>query len=218
MPKNSRLSRLPQKRLKNKMRHRVNKRKLGRQSAHRKATVTNLATAVLISQKIKTTKVKAKEARMLVDKLITIAKTDTLPNRRLIFSMLRNKKVTGNIFSEIAPRFKKRAGGYTRIIPLGFRRGDGADMVILELTEQKVVSKPKPKSKKEALRKDKPTAPKKEAAQPPVKEETGERKVAPKPKTQVAEEISKEKAKSEKKKIDKGFTKGLRRFFRRKSG
>ena len=167
-------------------------------------------------QKIKTTRSKAKETKVLLDRLITIAKRQSPFYQRMAFSLLPDKKVIKELFKEIAPRFKNRTGGYTRIIPLDFRKGDGADMVILELTEQKIISKPeKGKSAKEKS-KEKKLSPKKEVP-PKPEEKAPEQKVAPKPKAEVAEEIAREKAKTEGKKVQKNFLKGLRRFFRGKA-
>lgn len=202
------------------MRHRVKNKRLGRMGSHRKRTLQNLARAVFFNQSIKTTKLKAKEARVLVANLITIAKKNTPHHQRLAFSIVPDKTLVKELFKEIAPRFQKRNGGYTRIIPLNFRRGDGADMVIFELTEKKVV-KEKPKVKKEPakakklLGKKEPAA--KKTAGPKKEERQQESKVAPKPKVQVAQEIAKEKAKGEEKKIQKGFLKGVRRFFQRRT-
>ena len=194
------------------MRHRKKKKRLGRTTSHRKATLRNLARSLFLNQKIKTTRVKAKEARVLVDNLISIAKKNTPFHQRLAFSILGDKKLIKELFKEIAPRFKNRAGGYTRVIPLNFRRGDGADMVILELTEQKIIQEPRVKLRKR-LAKEKGLPPPK----PKEEEKPPEHKIAPEPKAKVAEEIAREKAKTEKRKIEKGFLKGLRRFFRAKA-
>ena len=111
----------------------------------RKATVRDVAKATLISQRICTTKAKAQEARKLVDKLITMGKKGTLAHKRQAFAILCDHQLVSQLFNRMAPRFKNRLGGYTRIIPLGNRRGDNAQLVFLELTEkdQVVVSKPK---------------------------------------------------------------------------
>jgi len=119
----------------------------------RKATVRNMARAVLIHQRIQTTLRRAKETRRLVDRLITMAKSDTVAAHRLVYAILTDRDMVAKLFKDIAPLFKNRAGGYTRIIQLGFRRGDGAQMAILELTErkieEKIVRKKKEKAKKE---------------------------------------------------------------------
>src|SRR3989338_499435 len=130
------------------MKHRYAGNRLGRNSSLRKATVRDIAKATLVSQRICTTKAKAKEARKLVDKLITMGKKGTLAHRRQAFSVLCDHKVVSDLFTLTAPRFKNRNGGYTRLIPLAFRRGDNAGMVYLELTEidQTMISKAKPQA------------------------------------------------------------------------
>ena len=127
------------------MKHRYTGNRLGRNTSWRKATVRDLATATLIRQRICTTKAKAQEARKLVDKLITMGKKGTLAHRRQAFSILCDHKLVSDLFTHTAPRFKSRNGGYTRVIPLSYRRGDSAELVYLELTEkdQLMVSKPK---------------------------------------------------------------------------
>ena len=108
------------------MRHRKTVVKLGRTAAHRKATLTNLAIALILKKHIQTTVAKAKATRQVVEKLITLAKNDTMHSRRLAFKKLNQKKVVQTLFDEIAPMFKDRTGGYTRVIKLGQRQGDGA--------------------------------------------------------------------------------------------
>jgi large subunit ribosomal protein L17 len=127
--------------------------KLNRNSSLRKATVRDIAKATLVRQRICTTQAKAKEARRLVDKLITLGKKGTLADKRRAFAILCDHKLVSTFFSKTASRFKQRNGGYTRIIPLGNRRGDNARLAFLELTEKEeiVVSKPKSSAvKKEA--------------------------------------------------------------------
>lgn len=109
------------------------KRKLGRQSAHRKALFRNLVTALFKYGKIETTEIKAKEARSLAEKLITLAKKGDLHSRRLAAEVITEPAVLQKLFDEVAPRYQERNGGYTRILKLGPRRGDAAPMVILEL-------------------------------------------------------------------------------------
>jgi large subunit ribosomal protein L17 len=115
------------------MRHRKTVVKLGRTAAHRKATLTNLAIALISKKHIKTTVAKAKATRQVVEKLITLAKEDTQHSRRLAFKRLNQKQVVQTLFDEIAPMFKDRPGGYTRVIKLGQRQGDGAQMAVIEL-------------------------------------------------------------------------------------
>ena len=117
------------------MRHRKSGRRLGRNSSHRKAMFRNMAASMLKHETIRTTLPKAKELRRVVEPLITLAKEDSVANRRLAFDRLRDKEVVGKLFSEIGPRFKTRPGGYLRILKTGPRPGDAAPMAIVMLTE-----------------------------------------------------------------------------------
>ncbi len=127
------------------MRHRISGNRLNRNMSLRKATIRDIAKATLIHQRICTTKPKAKEARKLVDRLITLGKRGRLADKRAAFAILCDHKLVSDLFNNTAPRFKDRAGGYTRIITIGKRRGDDAQMAFLELTEKEelIVSKPK---------------------------------------------------------------------------
>ncbi len=118
------------------MRHRKSGRKLGRNSSHRKAMFRNMAASILMHETIKTTLPKAKELRRVVEPLITLAKEDSVANRRLAFDRLSDKAVVGKLFSELGPRFKERPGGYLRILKTGPRPGDAAPMAIVMLTDQ----------------------------------------------------------------------------------
>ena len=133
------------------MRHKSGYNRLGRQQSLRKATVRDIAKATLLKERISTTKAKAKEARKLVEKLITLGKKGTLADKRRAFAILCDHKIVSDLFSKTSPRFKSRVGGYTRIIPCGNRRGDNAHMVLLELTEKspEAVEKESPKEAKE---------------------------------------------------------------------
>ncbi len=113
------------------MRHRKSGRRLGRTSSHRKAMFRNMAASMLKHETIKTTLAKAKELRRVVEPLITLAKEDSVANRRLAFDRLRDKEVVGKLFSELGPRFKDRPGGYLRILKTGPRAGDAAPMAIV---------------------------------------------------------------------------------------
>jgi large subunit ribosomal protein L17 len=117
------------------MRHKVAGRKLGRSSAHRKALYRNLVTDLLNYEKITTTEAKAKEIRSLAERMITLGKEGELHSRRRALSFILDKKVTEKIFNELAPRYAERPGGYTRIIKLGPRLGDGAPMAQIELVK-----------------------------------------------------------------------------------
>lgn len=135
------------------MRHRVKGKKLGRDTGHRKALFKNLINSLILRGEIKTTESKAKAVRGLVDKLITRGKTGTLHARRLIAAFLADKRAVNKLVDEVAPRFKARPGGFTRIIRLGRRRGDNAMMVKLELVEKKKEGKPKKKVKRKKEKK-----------------------------------------------------------------
>jgi len=117
------------------MRHKVAGRKLGRPTGHRRAMFRNQVTDLLNYEKITTTEAKAKEVRGLAEKMITLGKNGGLNSRRQALSFIIDKKVTDKVFSELAPRYAERPGGYTRIIKLGPRLGDNAPMVQLELVE-----------------------------------------------------------------------------------
>lgn len=118
------------------MRHRKSGRKLGRNSAHRKAMYRNMAASLLRHETIKTTLPKAKELRRVAEPLITLAKTDSVANRRLAFARTRSKAAVGKLFGEIGPRYADRQGGYTRILKCGFRPGDAAPMAYIELVDR----------------------------------------------------------------------------------
>jgi large subunit ribosomal protein L17 len=115
------------------MRHQKDVKKLGRTASHRHATLANLASAVIAHKQIRTTTPKAKETRRLVERLITHAKKNTVAARRLVFSKLRQRAAVKALFDDIAPKFATRNGGYTRVIKLGRRQGDGAELAIIEL-------------------------------------------------------------------------------------
>ena len=117
------------------MRHGVKGRKLSRTSAHRKNTMQSLAMALIREHRITTTLAKAKELRGFVEPLITRAKEDTHHNRRQVFSSLQNKEAVTTLFTEVGPKCKDRPGGYTRVIKAGFRKGDGAEIAIIELVD-----------------------------------------------------------------------------------
>ena len=118
------------------MRHRKSGRQLNRNSSHRKAMFSNMANSLLEHGIIKTTLPKAKELRRIAEPLITMAKIDSVANRRLAFSRLRDKENVGKLFSELGPRYKERPGGYTRIMKCGFRTGDVAPMAYIELVDR----------------------------------------------------------------------------------
>ena len=118
------------------MRHKKSGRKLGRTSSHRKAMFRNMAASMLKHETIRTTLPKAKELRRVVEPLITLAKEDSVANRRLAFNRLRDKEVVGKLFTDLGPRFKDRPGGYLRILKTGPRPGDAAPMAIVLFSEK----------------------------------------------------------------------------------
>ena len=117
------------------MRHNKAINHLGRKSGHRKALLANLATSLILNKRIETTVAKAKALKMYVEPLITKSKDDSTHSRRTVFSYLKNKYATAELFRTIAPKIADRPGGYTRVLKTGFRQGDGADMAIIELVD-----------------------------------------------------------------------------------
>jgi len=122
------------------MRHRKSGRQLNRNSSHRKAMFSNMAASLIESEVIKTTLPKAKELRRVVEPLITLAKEDSVANRRLAFARTRSKAAVGKLFTEFGPRYQDRPGGYTRILKCGFRTGDAAPMAYIELVDRPLVN------------------------------------------------------------------------------
>jgi large subunit ribosomal protein L17 len=163
------------------MKHRVGFNPLDRKPSHRKALHRNMVTSLFKHERIRTTKAKAKAIRRTAEKMITRAKVDSVHNRRMIFRDLKDKAILAKLFVEIGPRFKERPGGYTRMLKIGPRPGDGADMVLLELVGEmgeKSEEKPKrgdsgkksaaPKAEKSKASKEK--APKTKAAEKAVED------------------------------------------------
>ncbi len=126
------------------MKHRVAGRKLGRTSMHRTALLRNLSTELFRHERIRTTLMKAKELRPFAEKLITLAKRETLHARRLVLRDIHDKDVVSKMFDTISSRFAQRPGGYTRIIKLGPRRGDNAEMALIELIGAEIGKKAAP--------------------------------------------------------------------------
>lgn len=178
------------------MRHSKAKLQLNRFTSWRKASLISLAKALIVYQKIKTTRSRANAVKPLIEKLISLGKNNSLFARRQAYRILGDHKLVGLLFNDIAPRFAHRIGGYTRIINFGPRRGDNAKLVILALTEIKEKGPKKPKAEA------------KEKKEEPLKERPQEEK-KPKTETAVAEKppISK--------KPTKKFLGGLRRIFKK---
>ena len=115
------------------MRHRKSGRQLNRNSSHRKAMFSNMASSLFEHELIKTTVPKAKELRSYAESLITLSKVDSVAKRRIAFAKLRNRDIVTKLFNELGPRYQDRPGGYTRILKCGFRTGDSAPMAYVEL-------------------------------------------------------------------------------------
>ena len=120
------------------MRHRKSGRQLNRNSSHRKAMFRNMACSLFEHEVIKTTVSKAKELKRVAEPLITLAKSDSVSNRRLAFARTRSKETVGKLFTELGPRYQDRPGGYTRILKAGFRAGDAAPMAFVELVDRPI--------------------------------------------------------------------------------
>ncbi len=143
------------------MRHRVAHRKLSRTTEHRLSLLRNMAASLITHERIRTTVAKAKELRPFVEKLVTLGKRDSLHARRRALSILSSKTVVRRLFSDVSPRFSERPGGYTRILKLGPRRGDGAPMAFIEFVdyEFKGGAAPAPSAKAKSKKKDEPVEP-----------------------------------------------------------
>ena len=130
------------------MRHLKSGFKLGRNPAHRRATLRNLVTNLIVSERIKTTVRRAKAAQPLADRMITLGKRDSLHARRQAAAFLQTPDATKKLFSDLAPRFADRPGGYTRVVRAGWRIGDGAELAILEFIGSELKKKEKKKTEK----------------------------------------------------------------------
>src|ERR1700730_8049275 len=156
------------------MRHRNSGRQLSRNASHRHAMLRNMATSLLQHESIRTTVPKAKELRRVVEPLITLAKVDSVAMRRLAYARLRDDTVVEKLFADLGPRFKARAGGYTRILKMEPRPGDSADMALMQLVDPPVVAAEKnddkaAKAPKAAPKKTKKAAPAAEEAEADAK-------------------------------------------------
>ncbi|BDC95232.1 MULTISPECIES: 50S ribosomal protein L17 [Treponema] len=147
------------------MNHKNGFNPLSRSTAHRRAMSRNMVTSLLRFERITTTSSKAKEVRKAAEKLITRAKVDSVHNRRIVAKFIQDEKILNKLFTEVGPRMKERNGGYTRILKLGFRQGDAADVVILELVDYKLPSDENVEAEKKPAKKAKKAAPKAESAE-----------------------------------------------------
>jgi large subunit ribosomal protein L17 len=162
------------------MNHKIGFNPLSRTTAHRRAMSRNMVTSLFRYERVTTTKSKALEVRKAAEKLITRAKVDTVHNRRIAAKFIADEKILNKLFTEIGPRMKDRNGGYTRVLKMGFRQGDAADVVILELVDYKL---PDPDA---AASKDTKAA-KTPAKKAPAKKATSEKKEAAKKTAKTAE-------------------------------
>lgn len=186
------------------MRHRKHGSQFNRFSSWRKATLRSLVKSLFVYQSIKTTKTKARAAKSLADSLISLAKQNTLAAKREVYSILHEHQLVSLLFDEIAPRFPSSNGGYTRLLTLGKRRGDNAEMALLELTEIKRKEKKPTKKEKKAELQDKTAT----AAPEGIKEKPAEEKKT------ATEAVVKEKPPS-KQAPSKKFLGGLRGIFKK---
>ncbi|HEU4520782.1 MAG TPA: 50S ribosomal protein L17 [Thermoanaerobaculia bacterium] len=184
------------------MRHGMANRKLGRTSGHRKAMFRNQLASLIDNERIVTTLPKAKELRPLIEKLITLGKNDSVHARRNAAKMVQDESLVAKLFGTLGPRFAERPGGYTRIIKLGARRGDAAEMAILEFvgyelpTEAKT-AKPAPAAPKRGKKKEDESS---EAdAEPAEEKKASKKKAAPKKSADKGEKPAKKAASSKKK-------------------
>jgi len=171
------------------MRHRKVSRKLGRDAEHHKAILRNMVTDLFKYGKITTTLAKAKELRRVADKMITLAKRGDLTSRRRALAFIRDKNIVRKLFSELREKYLDRAGGYTRVIKIGPRRGDASIMAIVELVEEKITTK-RSKLKKERLKKIVEFIEKKKREYGLIKETSSSQK-------ETKEEVSKSEEKTE---------------------
>ena len=157
------------------MRHRVAHRKLGRTTEHRLSLLRNMAASLITHERIRTTVAKAKELRPFVEKLVTLGNRDSLHARRRALSILSSKTVVRRLFSDVSPRFSERPGGYTRILKLGPRQGDGAPMAFIEFVDYKFkggeAPAPAAKAKAKSTKEDEPVEPVKEEVEEPAEPE-----------------------------------------------
>jgi large subunit ribosomal protein L17 len=193
------------------MRHGKKVKKLGRTASHRKAMLANMAASLFLYHTIQTTEAKAKEVRKLVEKMITLGKRGDLHAHRQVYDVIRDRKLVKKIFDEIAPKFKERQGGYTRVIKLGNRKGDGAPVSVVELLLEKPAKEEKKRKKEKGGKKAKS-----EKAQEPkakgVKKERKKKgaasvKVADETEIEEAEEATSEEEKTEAKEDQSGHKK-----------
>ena len=195
------------------MRHRVAHRKLGRTTQHRMSLLRNLAASLFVHERIRTTLIKAKELRPFAEKLITLSKKDSLHARRRALQVMGHREAVAKLFRDLSARFADRPGGYTRILKLGPRQGDGAEMAFIELVDftftprKQAPAKDSKKEKAEA----KPKATEKSGVEPEAADEEAsakETKASSKVKKKSAKPVAGNKKKATKKSTDRKKKKG----------
>ena len=184
------------------MRHNKSINHLSRKSGHRKALLANMAVSLIEHKRITTTLAKAKALKMYVEPLITKSKEDTTHSRRMVFSYLKNKEAVKELFGTISPKIASRPGGYTRILKVGFRHGDSAEMALIELVdfnEAALASSPKKEAKKSSTRRSrsKKAATETVPAAEVMAEETPAAEAAPAAETPAVEAPATEEKKAE---------------------
>lgn len=185
------------------MRHNKKFNHLGRKSAHRKAMLSNMATSLILHKRIRTTEAKAKALRMYVEPLITKSKEDSTHNRRTVFAYLRSKEAVTELFRDISMKVADRPGGYTRIIKLGKRLGDNAEMCMIELVDYNEHMLSTKETKKKSRRSRRGGSKKTETAAPAPEAKVETVEVAEEPKAEVKEEAPKaDDSKEEEKKAE----------------
>lgn len=157
------------------MRHKKAINHLGRKDGHRKAMLANMASSLILHKRITTTVAKAKALKMYVEPLITKSKEDTTHSRRTVFSYIKDKEAVKELFSTVAPKIADRPGGYTRVLHVGFRQGDGADMALIELVDfNEAALASARKEEKKATRRSRAKKAEAPAAEAPVEEAKAE--------------------------------------------
>lgn len=157
------------------MRHKKAINHLGRKDGHRKAMLANMASSLILHKRITTTVAKAKALKMYVEPLITKSKEDTTHSRRTVFSYIKDKEAVKELFSTVAPKIADRPGGYTRVLHVGFRQGDGADMALIELVDfNEAALASARKEEKKATRRSRAKKADAPAAEAPVEEAKAE--------------------------------------------
>ena len=196
------------------MPHAVYTRDLGRSRSWRAATVRSLVQALLKHERIQTTLARAKETQRLAERLISLGKDGTLAARKRAISQLGDPALVSRLFSDLAPRFAQRPGGYTRILHLGHRAGDGATLAVIELVEMAPESQKQKSKEKGKAQEAKELPPARTIEAPPAKKEIPKLPEKPSARHKTPEKQKAPEKKTEEEKKPKGFIEGLRGFFK----